>query len=344
MKRILFLLVLASFPLGAQWLDHPTPGVPRTPDGMPDLTAPAPRTADGRPDLSGLWSIPSAPYYYNIAADNPGIFQPWAEALYEQRKLDFAKDSMETLCLPFGPVYSTTPFRETKIVQTPGLIVMLYSDLVHRQIFMDGRELEEDPNPSWMGYSVAYWDDDTLVVESNGFNDRTWLDFMGHPHTEQLRLTERYRRRDFGHLNLEMTIEDPGALSKPLSITVDFDLWPDTTMLEFVCDENEKDRSHMDEGTNPEPISVAPDILATYVGLYEYRDFGDAIHSVELSLSDDTLYWDADNTGKEQMLPFSDTDFSVYGFSVQFIRDSGQAVTGFLFKFAEGDLLGERKK
>src|SRR5207248_1996181 len=124
-----------------------------------------------------------------------------------------------------------------KIVQTPGLILMLNPDLTYRQIFLDGRTLESAPNPSWMGYSVGHWDKDTLVVESFGFNDRTWLDHDGHPHTEALRTTERYRRRDFGHLDIEVTLADPKAYAKSWTVSVKAELAPDTEMIEFVCGE-----------------------------------------------------------------------------------------------------------
>jgi hypothetical protein len=149
------ILIFATLPLGAQWVHLPTPGIPRTADGKPSLTAPAPRTAEGKPDLSGLWGKASDKYYNNIAADQePGVVQAWAEALYQQRRKDFGKDSMEALCLPFGPTYTTTPYRESRIIQTPAMLAILNDDLTHRVIFMDGRQLEKEPNPSWMGYSV----------------------------------------------------------------------------------------------------------------------------------------------------------------------------------------------
>jgi hypothetical protein len=198
---------------GAQWLKLPTPGIPRLADGKPNLAAPAPRTADGKPDLSGLWENAGGDRLYNnIAADlQPGDVAPWADALYRKRRLEFGKDSMETLCLPFGPVYLTTRFRQQRIVQTPTLITFLFDDGMHREIFMDGRSLEPDPHPTWMGYSVGRWDGDVLVVESNGYSEKSWLDFDGHPHTEELRITERYRRRDFGHMDAQVKIVDPKA-------------------------------------------------------------------------------------------------------------------------------------
>src|SRR5690349_6771487 len=194
---LVLLSCVMGWPVGAQWLKQPTAGIPRTPDGKPNLSAPVPRAPDGHPDLSGLWRRNSK-YPLNIAVDlDPGDVTPWAEALFKQRADDLAKDYMFVLCLPLGPGYATLADM-ARIVQTPSLIAILHNDLSYRQIFMDGRALEKDPNPSWMGYSVGRWDQDTLVVESTGFNDRTWLDPLGHPHTEALRTTERYRRLDFG--------------------------------------------------------------------------------------------------------------------------------------------------
>src|SRR5436190_10110552 len=232
-----------SAPLAAQWLDHPTPGIPRTPDGKPSLSAPAPRMPDGKPDLSGLWNKVSPKYSRNIAADlKPEEIQPWAQALVDKRREDLGKEYMNVRCVPLGPGYATaadsTGAEMMKIVQTPGLILILNPDLTYRQIFLDGRTLESKPNPDWMGYSAGHWEGDTLVVESFGFNDRTWLDHDGHPHSEALRMTERYRRRNFGNLDLDVTLSDPAVYSKPWTVTVRAELAPDTEMIEWVCNEN----------------------------------------------------------------------------------------------------------
>ena len=166
---------ILSVPLAAQWVNLPTPGIPRTAAGKPNLSAPAPRTADGKPDLSGIWQRISPKYYENITADlKPGDVPTWAQDLAEQRKENLHKEHMSLTCLPWGPSYATS-IRLFKVIQNPREILMLDEGLMYRQIFMDGRKLEADPNPSWMGYSVAHWDGDTLVVESNGYNDRTWL-------------------------------------------------------------------------------------------------------------------------------------------------------------------------
>ena len=258
-------------------MNHPTPGIPRTPDGKPNLAAPAPRTPDGKPDLSGLWNKISPKYSRNIAADlKPGDIQPWAEALVQQRKEDLGKDYMNVLCVPLGPGYSTaadsTGAEMMKIVQTPGLILILNPDLTYRQIFLDGRALETAPNPSWMGYSVGHWDGDTLVVESFGFNDRTWLDHDGHPHTEALRMTERYRRRNFGNLELEVTLSDPAVYARPWTVAVRAELAADTEMIEWVCNEKGSGLQHWVGKASDEKkseVKVAPEILAKYVGTYE---------------------------------------------------------------------------
>src|SRR5689334_6489499 len=198
LNRFLLCVVLVSAgSLPAQWLNYPTPGIPRLPDGKPNLSAPAPKAPDGKPDLSGIWTMSPGPYAFNIAADlKPGEVQPWADALFKQRTEDLGKDSPFTACLPMGPVFNLNPVAMAKIIQTPALIAILSEDLTYRQIFLDGRNLPVDPNPSFMGYSVGRWDGDTLVVESTGINEKTWLDFAGPPHSEALRTTERTRRRD----------------------------------------------------------------------------------------------------------------------------------------------------
>jgi hypothetical protein len=252
MKRLAVVMALvlaatAGSPASAQWLKQPTAGIPRTVDGKPNLAAPAPKASDGKPDLSGLWQLGlEIGYAANITADlAPNEIQPWASALSKRRLEDFGKDDPEvTGCLPGGPRHITRGGL-SKIVQTPTLIVILFEDLSHRQIFLDGRQLPRDPNPTWMGYSVGHWDGDTLVVESAGFNDKTWLDFAGHPHSEALRMTERFRRRDFGHMELEVTINDPAVYARTLTVSAGGNLAADTELLEYVCAENEKDRAHL---------------------------------------------------------------------------------------------------
>jgi hypothetical protein len=337
---------LLPAPAGAQWLKHPTPGIPRTADGKPNLTAPTPRTADGKPDLSGLWLPATDRYYNNIRVGlDPKDVQPWAHALMEKRVREFGKDAMETLCLPHGPAVVTSPFREAKFIQTPGLLAILYNDFSHRRVFMDGRQLETDPNPSWMGYSVGRWDGDTLVVESNGFNDKTWLDFDGHPHSENLRMTERYRRRDVGHMEVQMTLDDPQIYAKPWTVTIPMGLMADLEMLEYFCPENEKDRHRMD-ARGPELLTsaVAVSTLARYTGTYDFKDDGGRPHVVEVMLSNGELFWDQDGAGRQRLLPFSDRAFSLSGWHVTFVTDSQGTVTHFVGQAAEGETRGVRRK
>ncbi|HTB17372.1 MAG TPA: hypothetical protein VK708_04615 [Bryobacteraceae bacterium] len=256
----------------AQWLNHPTPGIPRTPDGKPNLSARTPRAADGRPNLSGLWQTEAAPaemlerlipgatngageeplsqYFINILSDfkpETAPIQPAAAALFLQRAKTFSKESPLSHCLPEGmPLVEMAP-APYKIVQTPGLTVMLYErDTTFRQVYTDGRKLPADPQPSWLGYSVGKWDGDSLVVDSNGFNDRGWLDARGHTHSEALHLTERFHRLDFGHMEVQLTIDDPQTYTRPFTIHLKQRLQADTDVLEAFCAENEKDSRHVD--------------------------------------------------------------------------------------------------
>ena len=263
---------LISLPaqLTAQWLDYPTPGIPRTKDGKPNLSAPVPRASDGKPDLSGVWSGPGpGSYDRNIARDlKPADIQPWAEALYQQRVQAMGKDAPRANCLPDPFIYYHI-VDLARIVQTPGVIVVLYqgtTNSVHRTIFTDGRKLPVDPNPAWMGYSVGRWDKDTLVVDTAGFNDRSWLDIEGHPHSEALHITERFRRRDFGHMDLDITIDDPKVFTHPFSLKIDKMLVPDTDLLESIC-ENDRSVPHMLGAT---PKRLAPETLLRFTGVYEY--------------------------------------------------------------------------
>jgi hypothetical protein len=264
----LSLAVVLSTPAAAQWFGFKTPGVPRLPDGRPNLSAPAPRTADGKPDLSGIWQAGRAGEYgydYDVTQKlRPDDVQPWARALRFKRAQDFRKDSPLAHCMPVSVPFLN--FRGlSRVVQTPQMIVVLYEspNSPHRTIFMDGRELPKDPNPTWLGYSVGRWDGDTLVVTSIGFNELGWLDVDGNPQTESLRLTERFHRKDFGHLELDTTFEDPKVFTKPFSIHIEKTLAPDTEILEDVC-ENEKSGVHLMGG-----VTVPADVLAKYAGTYD---------------------------------------------------------------------------
>ena len=350
-----FMAAALNSPLAAQWLSQPTPGIPRTPGGKPNLAAPAPRTSDGKPDFSGLWNKISPKYSRNIAADlKPGEVQPWAEALVQQRQEDFGKDYMNVLCVPLGPGYTTsadsTGAEMMKIVQTPGLILILNPDLTYRQIFLDGRALEPAPNPSWMGYSVGHWDGDTLVVESFGFNDRTWLDHDGHPHTEALRTTERYRRRNFGNLDLEVTFSDPAAYTRPWTVAVRAELAPDTELIEWVCNERGSGREHWVGKASDErksAVKVAPEILAKYVGTYEEqpRLWRLVPRVVEITLSGDTLFADMDGRGRVPLVTQSETGFSgLYGLGVRFTKGDAGGAAELFVQHVSGDYRFARKK
>ena len=243
-------MALLSVPAWAQWIKYPTAGIPRTAEGKPDLSAPAPRTSDGRLDLSGLWKAPSGKYLLNLAADlkpEEVPFQPWAATLYKQRQDNLAKDRPTAHCIPHGvPDQMAVAGYPFKIIQAPGLVLILFEEMTHyRQIFTDGRALPKDPNPTLLGYSVGRWEQDALVVDTTGFSpDLSWLDDPGHPHTDALHVTERFRRADFGRLEIRITIDDPKAYTKPWTVTENFNLLPDTELIENYC-ENEKDSGHL---------------------------------------------------------------------------------------------------
>lgn len=245
LRAILLFAALVS--LQAQWVHYPTPGMPRTSDGKPNLTAPAPRTADGKPDLSGIWHVTDRRYLFDLATDvGEAPFLPWAAALYKERQATMAKDRPSGKCLPHSitdaPMVGTTVF---KLLQMPGVLVVLYEEMNHfRQIFTDGRKLPEPVTGAWFGYSVGRWEDDALVVDTAGFHDRSWLDDPGHPHTDALHVTERYHRSDFGHMRIQITIDDPKTYTKPWSANVPFEFMPDIELMENIC-ENEKDQEHL---------------------------------------------------------------------------------------------------
>jgi hypothetical protein len=242
------LLALAA---PAQWINYPTPGIPRTADGKPDLAAPAPRRADGKPDLSGLWQPASGgadPQFADIAKEVKGglPFQPWAADLVKARRAENNKDDPDGHCQPLGTIKMHLHPYPRKILQFPGLIVILYErDTVYRQIFTDGRPLPADPQPSFYGYSTANWEGDTLVVKTNGFKDGLWLDISGTPLTDAAKVTERYHRPNFGKLEIDVIVDDPKAYTKPWTIRVNQTLALDTDLIEFFCTENEKDARHL---------------------------------------------------------------------------------------------------
>jgi len=232
-------------PLWGQWFGYPTPGMPRTPDGKPDLKAPAPKNADGHPDLSGVWSPDTRPLQV-IAPDAAIPFQPWAKKLTDERANGArGLDDPAAHCIPTMPKLVVLPY-PYKFVQVPGMMLMLYEGFTtYRQVFTDGRALPKDPNPSWLGYSVGHWDGDTFVVDTIGINEHSWLDNAGRPHSDAMHLTERYHRRDFGHLDMQLTVDDPKTYTKPWSVAENAVMLPDTDLLEYACSEDNKDLPHL---------------------------------------------------------------------------------------------------
>ena len=309
MTRLLTTIILltSTLPASAQWLSLQTPGIPRTADGKPNLTAPAPHTADGKPDLTGLWRGAGG---RNELRDQSKI-QQWAKDLMAERERNFYRDGPQFQCLPSGPAQIAGGMRQ--IVQSPSVIAVLNGDLTYRQIFTDGRKLEEDPLPIWMGYSVGRWDGDTLVVESNGYNDKTWLHGEGLGHTEKLRITERYKRPDFGHIQLDITYDDPGTFTSPVHASVNLEYVTDDQLLELVCNEaTEGVTKHWvgDKTTDAavKAISVSPDILKKYVGTY--RGYWlDNLTTLEVTLEDGGLAVVRNGSKKSPLLAQSDTTF-----------------------------------
>jgi len=236
-------LALVAALAAAQWTNYPK---------APDLKAPAPRAADGHPDLSGVWQADGQTYFFDLAAGlQPGdvVMLPWARAEQQRRATRDHGDDPLASCLPHGvPRINTNGLFPFKIVQTPSLVVILYEQLnLFRQVFLDGRQIAGDVNPAWLGYSVGHWDGDTLVVDTRGFNDKTWLDTrMGRPASDALHVTERFRRPTMGDLEIVATIDDPKTYAKPWTTTPQHNtLQTGTDILEFVCAEGEKDRAHM---------------------------------------------------------------------------------------------------
>lgn len=262
MIRIVLTVGLSAAPLSAQWLNYPTPGIPRTADGKPNLGAPVPRASNGKPDLSGIWqpednrpcpaggctdmNVPQE--FVNIGWGIKGglPYQAWAAELVKARMARNGMDDPTSHCLPGGPVKGHTERLLRKVVQTPRLILILNErNVSYRQIFLDGRPLPQDPNPSFSGYSSGRWDGDTLVVHTNGLQDGLWLDRSGSPLTDAAKLTERFHRINFGRMEVEITVDDPKAYTAPWTVKVNHLIVPDTEILEYQCLENERDGTHL---------------------------------------------------------------------------------------------------
>jgi hypothetical protein len=335
----LIVLSAALSPLTAQWPSRPTPGVPRTTAGRINLSAPAPRSTDGKPDLSGVWRIHTN-YLLNATPDlKPEDIQPWAAALYKRSGDNFRNDTDGINCLPPGPKTSTSVGSPVKIVQTPNLVIFLYEyQTIYRQVFTDGRGLPEDANPTWMGYSIGHWEGDTLVVTTAGFNDRTSLDLGGHPHSEALRMTERFRRIDAGHIDLQVTFEDRKAYNRTWTLPVNLDLMPDTELIEYVCED--RDKPHL-VGKRDEEFHVSRDVLAQYAGTYDSTE-GRSV--VTVTLEGDRLAIDPGGMGKIPLIAMSEDSFSMEGNIVEFVRDAQGAVTRVVQHWTESDRSATRRK
>jgi len=343
------IVCVLTLPLKGQWLTLPTPGIPRTADGKPNLSAHAPQATDGHPDLTGLWDT------RGTKVDEPAAL-PWAEALTRKRAEDFFKENPGYECLPRGPGYHANGGMK-RIIQTPTIIAILNDDLTYRQIFVDGRTLETDPNPTWMGYSVGRWEGDTLVVESAGFNDRTWLDNRGHPHTAGLRMIERYRRRDFGHLEIDVTFTDPATYAVPFHIAMNMEFAADTELLEAVCNENPHRHDHwVGKASDAEKsaVNVAPEILAKYVGVYRGL-YGRGLRTVEVTLTDGSLFAQIGGQ-KVRLFPQSESVFvsalgdddipnpAAVGLGYTFTRDSQGMATSVKERHTSGEYTYERQR
>ena len=259
-------LLLSGTSIRAQWPAYADSKVPRTADGRPNFDAPTPRTTDGKPDLSGIWlnewfyggqvkqppvsppGEPPASTFANIGAGFPnGLpFQPWAKELMEKRKEQNSKDNPDAHCLPMGLMQFHEHPQPRRIIQTPGVLVILYEgNSGVRQIFTDGRTLpNNDPQPWWYGYSVGRWVGDTLVVETSGLRDGGWLDVVGTPFTDAAKVTERFRRPNFGSLEIQVTVDDQKAFTKPWTVTINQRIMLDTELIEFICNENNLDAHH----------------------------------------------------------------------------------------------------
>lgn len=259
--RLGLVIILLCATASAQWLHYPTPGVPRTPEGKPNLSAPAPRTADGHPDLSGIWDIEHnrkcppegcndmeiGQEFMNIGWSLKGglPYQPWAAQVVKERTATNGAGDPSSHCVPVGLVKLHTSPLLRKIVQTPGLLILMSEfDGSRRQIFTDGRALPEEMQPAFNGYSTGAWDGDVLVVHTAGFKDGIWLDRNGSPLTDAANITERFHRVNFGKLEIDLTVDDPKAYTKPWTVRLNQFVVLDTDLMDYYCAENEKDTRH----------------------------------------------------------------------------------------------------
>jgi hypothetical protein len=327
--------VLYGTGASAQWLNHPDARLPRTADGKVVLDAPPPRTADGKPDLSGVWQFRlGLAYSMNVVADlRQQEIARWADDLFRTRLFNLGVDDSSIVgCLPRGPrlVLGAGALSQfVKIAQTSDVTYVFSEELAYRQIFTDGRTLPADPNPTFMGYSVGHWEKETFVVESTGFNDRTWLDYGGHPHTAQLRTIERFKRVSVGKMELEVTLSDPRVYTRPWTVPVSVTLAPDTDLLEAVCNEQQYRRTAIGLTSAEKAVRVPASVLAEYVGTYEFagNPAGRRFTTVTIRLQGSDLVVDWDGKGNVPLVPLTETLFSAQIFNLEFFRDQSGRVT-----------------
>jgi len=340
--------LLAVMPsVSAQWPPYVPGGVPRAADGKPDLSAPAPKTADGKPDLSGVWENgpppgggPGAPRpadeppiatFFNIGAGfKDGLpFQPWAAELVKKRREDHQKDNPDAHCLPMGLLQFHEHPQPRKIVQTPSVIVIIYeANYGLRQIFMDGRQLPtNDPQPWWYGYSVGRWEGDTLVVETTGMRDDGWLDIWGSPLTDKAKITERFRRLNYGTLQIDVTIDDPKAYTKPFTVRFYQRFLPDGELIEFICNENERSVEHMSGKEGPGfagGIKVDSKVLQQYVGRYQLAPG----QLIVITRQNDTLFGEVGGLPPFELVALTERRFTplkLFDAQMTFEVESGRA-------------------
>ena len=276
--------IILSTPLTAQWFKYPTAGVPRKPDGKVNMSAPTPRTADGKPDFSGIWTTAepnrrgagelSSPKQQstgvqskqppeddqppadatasrqmaNIGIDLPGglPYQPWQLPIVKERTDNLAKDDPHIKCLPDNFIRAYGLPHLLKFVQAPNLSVVLNEmNAGYRQIFTDARPLPVDPTPTWQGYSTAKWSGDTLVVDTIGLRNDTWIDWIGSVVTESAKVREQIRRPDYGHMEIQLTVDDPKAYTKPWTVTLKEKIVVNVELIDEICAEGEQSLKHM---------------------------------------------------------------------------------------------------
>jgi len=328
MRSYVLILLLGFEGIGfGQWIHYPTAGVPRNAGGTADLAAPAPRLPDGKPDFSGIWhtariipcdaelsrfiscgsEIGGSPLARNFGVDMPGglPYQPWAAALVKQRTADQGVDDPHVRCLPDNPPRTWVMPHLTKAVHTPKLLVLLYEvNAMYRQIFIDGRPLPQDPNPGWNGYSTAHWEGETLVVQTAGFRDDLWADMSGSPLSESARLTERIRRPNFGTLELEITVDDPKAYTKPWTVTMTHKLELDTELIDEICLENEKSYERMRSARSSPLAGVSGRWSAGGDSAFVLRQSGDAVTGEIQGQPGERVYKIVDGTVRGNQIHF----------------------------------------